>query len=211
MSEIEIFNGNDVKKITKIFRGLTIKVFGDCDGFFVDHGFIKYDEIVEAANFLQGLQDNGDSESNVGCVGAEFDKDWLKVGDKLLCHSNKCAFSGEVNHIDGRDVVIVIGDVVDPLPIILPAVKNNQETSIGNMQVGGEHYQQTIQPVEYIHANGLPFIEGNVVKYISRHKRKGGAQDVEKAMSYCAMLLKMEYGYTDEQISKLYGNETSES
>lgn len=215
MSEIEIFNGKDVKKITKIFRGLTIKVCGDCDGFFVNHGFIKYDEIVEAADFLRSLEnekgDGASAEVNAikeGCkriVGAEFDKDWLQVGDKLLCHSNKCAFSGEVNHIDGRDVVIVIGDVVDPLPIILPSVKNNQETSIGNMQVGGDHYQQAIQPVEYIHANGLPFIEGNVVKYISSHKRKGGAQDVEKAMSYCAMLLKMEYGYTDEQISKLYG------
>ena len=191
----------------------------ESNGFYIDD-YITFDEMAAIVGYLQGLQDKGDGASAAvnaiqeGCkriVGAEFDKDLLKVGDKLLCHSNKCAFSGEVNHIDGRDVLIVIGDVVDPLPIILPAVKNNQETSIGNMQVGGEHYQQTIQPVEYIHANGLPFIEGNVVKYISRHKRKGGAQDVEKAMSYCAMLLKMEYGYTDEQISKLYGNETSES
>lgn len=153
MSEIEIFNGKDVNKITKIFRGLTIKICGDCDGFFVDHGFIKYDEIVEAADFLRSLEnEKGDGASAV-----------------------------------------------------MNATQEGCKRPLGNMQVGGEHYQQAIQPVEYIHANGLPFIEGNVVKYISRHKRKGGAQDVEKAMSYCAMLLKMEYGYTDEQISKLYG------
>lgn len=205
MSKIEIFNGNDVKKITKMFRGLTVRVCGDCDGFFVDQGFLKYDEIVEAADFLRSLQDNGDSESDVGYVGAEFDKDWLKVGDKVMAYTNKGVFYGEVNHLDGRDVLIVMDyQCCKPAPsIAIP--------SLGNMQVGGEHYQQAIQPVEYIHANGLPFIEGNVVKYISRHKRKAGAQDVEKAMSYCAMLLKMEYGYTDEQISKLYGNETSES
>ena len=138
-------------------------------------------------------------------TGSEFDKDWLKVGDKITAYTAKGVFYGEVNHLDGRDVLIVMDyQCCKPAPsIAIP--------SLGNMQVGGEHYQQAIQPVEYIHANGLPFIEGNVVKYISRHKRKGGAQDVEKAMSYCAMLLKMEYGYTDEQISKLYGNETSES
>lgn len=137
-------------------------------------------------------------------TGSEFDKDWLQVGDKVTAYTDKGVFYGEVNHLDSRDVLIVMDyQCCKPAPSIA-------RPSLGNMQVGGEHYQQAIQPVEYIHANSLPFIEGNVVKYISRHKRKGGAQDVEKAMSYCAMLLKMEYGYTDEQISKLYGNETSE-
>lgn len=131
-------------------------------------------------------------------TGSEFDKDWLKVGDKVQGYSNRGMFYGTVTLFDGDEVTIDVDyQCCKPAPsIAMP---------IGNMQVGGEHYQQAIQPVEYIHANGLPFIEGNVVKYISRHKRKGGAQDVEKAMSYCAMLLKMEYGYTDEQISKLYG------
>ncbi len=75
---------------------------------------------------------------------------------------------------------------------------------LGNMQVGGDHYQTKIQPVEYIHANGLPFIEGNIVKYASRHKAKGGADDIKKAISYCKTLLKLEYGYTDEQIGELF-------
>lgn len=77
-------------------------------------------------------------------------------------------------------------------------------SDISGMQVGGDHYQVKIQPVEYIHANNLPFIEGNVVKYITRHKAKAGAKDVEKAISYCLMLLKLDYGYTDEQIGKLF-------
>jgi len=137
-------------------------------------------------------------------TGSEFDKEWLQVGDKVQGYSHRGVFYGTVTLFDGDEVTIDMDyQCCKPAPSIAKP--------IGNMQVGGEHYQQAIQPVEYIHANGLPFIEGNVVKYISRHKRKGGAQDVEKAMSYCAMLLKMEYGYTDEQISKLYGNETSES
>ena len=47
-------------------------------------------------------------------------------------------------------------------------------------QVGGTHYKECkIQPVEYIHANGLGFLEGNIVKYITRHRTKGeGALDI---------------------------------
>lgn len=61
-------------------------------------------------------------------------------------------------------------------------------------QVAGSHYNTLkIQPIEYIHANQLPFIEGNVVKYITRHRRKGGADDIRKVIHFCEMLLELEY------------------
>jgi|GEM_PF-6259930 len=62
-------------------------------------------------------------------------------------------------------------------------------------QIGGSHYQNmAIQPIEYIHANKMPYMEANVVKYISRHRDKNGAEDVRKAIQYCEMILEMEYG-----------------
>jgi hypothetical protein len=64
-----------------------------------------------------------------------------------------------------------------------------------SVQVGGDHYKNlAIQPAQYIHANNLSFLAGNVVKYISRHKAKGGAADVRKAIHYCQLILEMEYG-----------------
>lgn len=61
-------------------------------------------------------------------------------------------------------------------------------------QVAGSHYKDLpIQPVEYIHANKLTYLAGNVVKYISRHKAKGGAADVRKAIHYCELILELEY------------------
>lgn len=60
-------------------------------------------------------------------------------------------------------------------------------------QEGGSHYKLPIQPVEYITKNGLSFIEGNVVKYITRHRDKNGAEDIRKAIHYCELLLKLEY------------------
>lgn len=61
-------------------------------------------------------------------------------------------------------------------------------------QVGGNHYKDlAIQPVEYIHRNGLGFCEGCVVKYVSRHRNKNGKQDLQKAIHFLEMLIAMEY------------------
>jgi hypothetical protein len=56
-------------------------------------------------------------------------------------------------------------------------------------QVGGSHYQTAIQPIEYILANELGFCEGNIVKYATRWKDKGGVQDLEKIKHYCDFLI----------------------
>ena len=63
-----------------------------------------------------------------------------------------------------------------------------------NRQEGGFHYQLPIQPVEYIYKNGLGYVEGNVIKYVTRHADKGGAEDLRKAIHYLEMLLEWRYG-----------------
>lgn len=60
-------------------------------------------------------------------------------------------------------------------------------------QVGGGHYKKlAIQPVEYIHANSIPFIEGNVIKYVTRWRDKGGLADLEKAKHFIDLLIELE-------------------
>lgn len=60
-------------------------------------------------------------------------------------------------------------------------------------QVAGSHYKgKAIQPVEYIHANGLGFCEGNVVKYVTRWRDKNGIDDLEKAKHYIELLIELE-------------------
>lgn len=67
------------------------------------------------------------------------------------------------------------------------------EEKATNKQVGGDHYKKCkIQPIEYIHANGLGFIEGCIVKYISRWRDKGGLEDIRKIKHYCDLLIELE-------------------
>jgi len=61
-------------------------------------------------------------------------------------------------------------------------------------QEGGNHYKSmAIQPIEYIMANGLGYLQGNVIKYVSRHKHKNGAEDIAKAIHYLELILDYEY------------------
>lgn len=60
-------------------------------------------------------------------------------------------------------------------------------------QVSGDHYVKcSIQPIEYIFANNLPFCEGNVVKYVTRWRNKNGIADLEKAKHYLELLIELE-------------------
>ena len=66
-----------------------------------------------------------------------------------------------------------------------------------DVQVGGDHYKSlAIQPAEFIHKNGIGYLAGNVIKYVVRHSKKGGRQDIEKAIHYCQLILEMDYGTT---------------
>ncbi|CAH9016477.1 protein of unknown function DUF3310 [Vibrio phage 382E49-1] len=66
--------------------------------------------------------------------------------------------------------------------------------SATDRQIGGDHYKSLkIQPHEYIEANSLPFLEGNVVKYVTRHASKNGVQDIDKAIHYLELIKQMRY------------------
>ena len=66
-------------------------------------------------------------------------------------------------------------------------------------QVAGDHYKnKRIQPVEYIHANGLNFLEGCIVKRITRWRDKPTGerfQDLEKIKHEIDLLIEMEIEY----------------
>jgi hypothetical protein len=71
--------------------------------------------------------------------------------------------------------------------------RNESAMNATDKQVGGNHYKDLpIQPIEYIHANAMGYMEGNVVKYISRWRKKNGIADLEKAKHYIELLIELE-------------------
>lgn len=72
-------------------------------------------------------------------------------------------------------------------------MSHSELTNPLDTQVAGTHYKQmAIQPIQFIHANDIGYCEGNVIKYVSRWKDKGGLEDLRKAKHYIELLLAME-------------------
>lgn len=51
------------------------------------------------------------------------------------------------------------------------------------------HYKQGIETTDYILSWGMSFLEGNIIKYITRYKYKNGLEDLMKAQWYLAKLI----------------------
>ena len=55
------------------------------------------------------------------------------------------------------------------------------------------HYNQGgIEPIDYITKNEMSYCEGNVVKYITRWRKKGGIDDLKKAKQYIDIIIEKE-------------------
>ena len=75
---------------------------------------------------------------------------------------------------------------------------------INDQQIGGNHYKRmAIQVWDFIISNGLNYLEGNIVKYVSRWRKKGGLQDLYKARHYLDKLIE-----TEEENERIQKNTT---
>ncbi len=62
-------------------------------------------------------------------------------------------------------------------------------------QVGGNHYKDMpIQPAEYCHKNGIGKLEGDVIAYVSRWRKKNGIEDLKKARHTLDIIIELESG-----------------
>ena len=105
----------------------------------------------------------------------------------LFAHTNEMLRQAEAATAQGVDFtahIAALSQVAD--------VPTTAGLALG-VQVGGDHYKKLkIQPIEFIHANGIPFAEGSVIKYVTRWRDKGGVQDLEKARHFLDLLIELE-------------------
>ena len=74
---------------------------------------------------------------------------------------------------------------------MVPNNKDSNRDSALSVQVGGDHYKNyKIQPIEFLYYNDIPFIEGCIIKYICRYKKKGTPiEDLKKIKHYVDILI----------------------
>jgi len=138
-----------------------------------------------------------------------MDTSKMKSGDKVIFVGYEDFLKGATGEIlmnDGSDIPYLVEFpnvpnygtiewwcvVKDVVPYEEPKNEVHEDTQL-SFQFGGDHYKsKAIQPIEYIMANDLDYCEGNVVKYITRWKDKGGLEDLNKARHYIDFLIEKE-------------------
>ena len=65
--------------------------------------------------------------------------------------------------------------------------------SANDRQVDGKHYQgDGIQPWDYIDSHDMDYLEGSVIKYVTRWRAKGGVNDLRKAIHFLEKRIELE-------------------
>ena len=81
----------------------------------------------------------------------------------------------------------------------------NEKVKIYNMikeNVSPDYYARyDIEPISFIMRNGIPYAEGNVIKYVLRHDMKGGKEDIDKAIRYLEMIKEEKYSAKSQEVS----------
>lgn len=128
--------------------------------------------------------------------GKEYELTNKDAEHKEAC--NNCAFGNDGALCDqASNYCVGVGDGYFVLHYKTKESKGDM--SALNKQEGGDHYKNLkIQPVEYITANNMSFLEGNVIKYISRHSMKNGIEDIKKVIHYCELILQLHYNSSKE-------------
>jgi len=87
-------------------------------------------------------------------------------------------------------------DTLDLNPYGYALYEKGSWSKVSVSHVTPEHYDMAIQPQDYIRQNGLGWEAGNVIKYVTRYRHKGGQADLRKALDY---LHKLMQEYEDPQ------------
>tara|TARA_R100001163_G_scaffold60712_1_gene50176 strand:+ start:1436 stop:1636 length:201 start_codon:yes stop_codon:yes gene_type:complete len=57
-------------------------------------------------------------------------------------------------------------------------------------KINPSYYKKGIETTDYIVSHDMNYVEGNIIKYVTRYKEKNGLQDLLKAEWYLNRLIK---------------------
>ena len=58
--------------------------------------------------------------------------------------------------------------------------------------INPDYYRKGIETTDYIQSHSMNYMEGNIIKYVTRHRSKNGLEDLKKAEWYLTRLIKQE-------------------
>ena len=201
----------DIGTVICVFEGGIDKYCVDFED--TDHWFFT-DNCIE----LVGDKHDNDNGNNyiLGDDDDEQPKQQFSVGDKVKVKSISTLPSDNNHGVNVGDIAEIIGvmkigndGVADlkcdkwkndwnfpfhNIELVLDSSSTNQYNPLAVQQSGNHYKNGEIQPIEYSERNNLSMCQGNIVKYISRHKEKNGVDDLAKVVHYALLEALFVYG-----------------
>jgi hypothetical protein len=56
-------------------------------------------------------------------------------------------------------------------------------------KINPSYYREGIETADYIESHSMDYMQGNVIKYVTRYKMKNGLEDLKKAQWYLNRLI----------------------
>ena len=96
---------------------------------------------------------------------------------------------------EGADYIKVINNVGDlstyPSQIFRKLTKQEEEKlGLNNNKTKPSYYGTGFDVIDFCQKNNLDFMQGNVIKYVTRYKEKNGKEDLLKAKEYINRMIK---------------------
>lgn len=169
-------------------------------------------------NCIELVGDKHDNGNNYILDDADDEqpKQQFSVGDKVKVKSISTLPSGNNHGVNVGDIAEIIkvmkigSDGVAYLKcdkwkndwnfsfhnieLVIDSSSTNQYNPLAVQQSGNHYKNGEIQPIEYSERNNLSMCQGNIVKYISRHKEKNGVDDLAKVVHYALLEALFVYG-----------------
>jgi len=154
------------------------------DGFYIKHK--NREEAIEFIDLVVGrgyVLDDGVDGHHRDCCPLD-PEGWNLVG---VNDEDQTEFFHTPTSFDPKAKLMTLQQVRDMFK------DDEEKASPLSKQVDGDHYKKLkIQPVEYNHANNIPFIEGCIIKYATRWRGKGGIKDLDKIIHFAELLKELE-------------------
>ena len=108
----------------------------------------------------------------------------------LICCEH-CAYAGRQGHEEPCKWCSYCSDfVLDIRRITPPASSRRKAAPAPAPAAKPAHYSgMAVDVIAFCLRNGIPYPEGNIIKYVCRWRKKGGIADLEKARDYLDRLI----------------------
>lgn len=93
---------------------------------------------------------------------------------------------------ESADCVVVTNDMGDRKEYPREIFRILTNIQVNNVKIKPSYYGTGIDVIEFCLRNNLTFMQGNVIKYVTRYKSKNGIEDLQKAKEYIDRLIEFE-------------------